>query len=805
MSNSSSTDEESDDISTRWRKAVSIANMTLASAGEKGAMQRAVLSDVLADLPPPAPAENELIRAAVDSLHFNATLSSLENVTHVLLKPEFPKLRDVLGTATAELARFQDTARTESRGTLRTLEETGMWSIFPLMTFLCGLGESSNHFPAAPIAYLFGIVPNVSVNVLKMLAKILTKKDPLTGESRALPGQELVAKMHAYAMYVIGTAWPSDYELKIRRGVGGYENYALELRRDLQKRVNQLFWYTNPTPLTVDAKKRFLQSLQTFLYTRVPTSNARPYQGIKRPSFPLDAWMLLLKEDDQAALFDVAQTMKTKLTPREMLSWSKNREVQRKMWSEETFDADDAYGYPVTHSEPSYLLLQAVRNGVKGKTFEKAYIALAAVYEPRQEGEDARLHQQALQRLRDIYVEGRTVMDVDDRRLFTSGCRTCDALRASVEARPFYRSLQEQRNREKETMEAKLREWEEEEEEYKRWVAGMSSQELSSDDWQEKKKRAEAKARAIVERRSQMERAAIESQVHELMSKTPRPKTNHARQDSSSGEITFNSGTESERKILLGTGVQLSTAELHVLQIISDIVTTGCGLEVLLAMHGNIYSKTPLITAPASMCVHIMRFAPKGCVTFINKDGALARAKFFLNLHTQGKKRLSEIVHRSQKANAGAHNAAGAKFSELATRLESFIDTEPIKGEFCRLVTCLPKQLFFNKVYSTDYWTTITIQNFWETKDVDLFPIMQKLGYTTSPQRITRESVFRFFEDLGVKSITFYDESCSVVSDEPDKEAEATYLRDHEHVMGGTSSKRNKKITQSKSARRYLM
>ena len=280
----------------------------------------------------------------------------------------------------------------------------------------------------------------------------------------------------------------------------------------------------------------------------------------------------------------------------------------------------------------------------------------------------------------------------------------------------------------------------------------------------------------------------MEKQMEKLGVKMPRMQTrgSSARQDARSGVVVFDDGLT----LLLGNGAPLNRLELDALQGVREVSSTGCALEVLIAMHGEINVTRNLITAPPDMCVQILRYAPAGCsyITDASENGARARAEFFLNLHTQGKASVGDTVYTSLAESAKKY---AGNFGAHATRITDFMDRESVRGEFCRLVTCSPEQLFFDKAYGTDdEWSSITIQNFWETKDVDLFPIMQKCGYTESLHDLSRASLFRFFGDLGVRSVTFYDSSCSVTN-EMDEVREADYLRVHQHVMGGRGSKTN--------------
>ena len=102
---------------------------------------------------------------------------------------------------------------------------------------------------------------------------------------------------------------------------------------------------------------------------------------------------------------------------------------------------------------------------------------------------------------------------------------------------------------------------------------------------------------------------------------------------------------------------------------------------------------------------------------------------------------------------------------------------------------CKPEQPFFDKRYTHEDYMTVTMQNLWETKDLDLFPIMRKCGYTASSRHMYRAWLFQFFSDLGVASVTFYDKSCATTN-EPDDTREAAFLRLHASVLGGNGARK---------------
>ena len=227
-----------------------------------------------------------------------------------------------------------------------------------------------------------------------------------------------------------------------------------------------------------------------------------------------------------------------------------------------------------------------------------------------------------------------------------------------------------------------------------------------------------------------------------------------------------------------------STLDLGVLQLLGDAANSKCGVEVAIAMHGTIELDVDVIKAPYGMCVEMLRFAIPGCVAYARYRNAIYRYNYHA-LHAQtGKYGMPDLVFADQLSirSGGTTSAEDGKFDRATAR-----QTRP--GEHCGLVVCSPDQLFFNKLYTrSDDDDGLYVLGVPVLRDVNLLPAMFKvLGLSLSrwPRiPVYRQDVFRFLSVLGARTVTLHDMSCST-TDEDDDVAEASYLRLHEHVLGG--------------------
>ena len=239
---------------------------------------------------------------------------------------------------------------------------------------------------------------------------------------------------------------------------------------------------------------------------------------------------------------------------------------------------------------------------------------------------------------------------------------------------------------------------------------------------------------------------------------------------------------------------RLTRFELGVLSLIKNLAQRSSGLDVMIMMHGSIRTDGPLITAPACMCVNIIRTAATGCVSAGSFVPAY-RQSYYDNL--KGLK--------AADTSPGSNLLYKSQVDQLLVGRDEREEREKarrkLRPDDCLMAACPVSQKMFNKHYSTDTSGTDSLICILEPllMHVDVFPIMKKCGfYNRGEDSTTRMFLLDFFKALGATGVVLHDQSCSIIVTRLKKklrdEEEEAFVRAHAHVLGGNRNTETRAI-----------